>query len=34
MFEMDRVAEILGGAVKWLLHGCGPGSPWWQGGLS
>jgi hypothetical protein len=24
MFEMDRVAQILGGAVEWLLHGCDP----------
>jgi hypothetical protein len=25
MFEMDRVAQILGGAVEWLLHGGGSG---------
>ena len=24
VFEMDRVAEIFGGAVEWLLHGRGP----------
>src|SRR5436305_10571152 len=24
VFEMDRVAEIFGGAVERLLHGCGP----------
>src|SRR5438067_392130 len=23
VFEMDRVAEVFGGAVEWLLHGCG-----------
>src|SRR3979411_1947675 len=22
---MDRVAEILGGAIEWLMHGRGPG---------
>jgi hypothetical protein len=25
---MDRVAEIFGGAVEWLLHGGGPGRGW------
>jgi hypothetical protein len=24
MLKMDRVAQILGGAVELLLHGCGP----------
>jgi hypothetical protein len=25
VFEMDRVAEVLSGAVEMLLHGRGPG---------
>jgi hypothetical protein len=24
MFEMDRITEILGGAVEFVLHGGGP----------
>jgi hypothetical protein len=24
VFEMDRIAEVLGGAVEFVLHGGGP----------